>query len=348
MAQSSDQVKSSTDLRPPDERFWQRYSPHHEALLSGVGSLTVHGLVVGIMILLGWAALWARTSETQRPPNMDVLQLAEGAEGGGEPAPLGQGEENTKQEAVAANSNPQSEHTTKEILPMDLPKTLVSPDAIADDPTPSQKDDVGAFLETIGQEAKKVQAVKVKADKPAGRKDGQVGKKGLGGSGGGTGTGIGKGKGPGKGGGGGTGQHKVYANRWNFNPAGNGREQAEKLVAARMILVVPHPSGPFVIRDLRRRPAPLIRENVAKLLDGAVYWVSRAPAEVAKLAAELRLSAAPPFLIILVPEDREQQMAAAEAEYAKMQGRPYDTITETWFDFRLRNGIYEPVVISQK
>src|SRR5439155_5564489 len=80
----------STDtLLPPEERFWQRYSPHHEAPLSGVGSFVVHGLVIGVLILGYMLLNQRREAEANRPVTMDVVELAGGGSGfeggGGEP-----------------------------------------------------------------------------------------------------------------------------------------------------------------------------------------------------------------------------------------------------------------------
>src|SRR5262249_6829571 len=79
----------------PEEVFWQRFSPHHECLLSCVSSVTLHALVIGLLILIAVIAFWARNSEASphRPPNMDVVELEGGGDGGlegggAEPGPL--------------------------------------------------------------------------------------------------------------------------------------------------------------------------------------------------------------------------------------------------------------------
>ena len=36
---------------PPEERFWKRYSPHHEFTLSSASSAVVHLLALGILAL---------------------------------------------------------------------------------------------------------------------------------------------------------------------------------------------------------------------------------------------------------------------------------------------------------
>src|SRR5262249_33091891 len=41
----------------PDEQFWQRYSPHYEAPLSGVGSFAIHTLVIIVLAILGLVLL---------------------------------------------------------------------------------------------------------------------------------------------------------------------------------------------------------------------------------------------------------------------------------------------------
>src|SRR5262249_33205414 len=38
-------------VAPPNERFWQRYSPRHELPLSGVGSLTLHAAALGAVVI---------------------------------------------------------------------------------------------------------------------------------------------------------------------------------------------------------------------------------------------------------------------------------------------------------
>src|SRR5262245_15547896 len=48
---------AATPKMPPEEKFWQRYSPHQEMPLSAVSSLVLHGLAIGTLIMLaylGW------------------------------------------------------------------------------------------------------------------------------------------------------------------------------------------------------------------------------------------------------------------------------------------------------
>src|SRR5207248_1981324 len=45
--------------QPPDERFWIRYSPHHEMPLSAIGSVLLHILLVVVIVV---AYFWADRS----------------------------------------------------------------------------------------------------------------------------------------------------------------------------------------------------------------------------------------------------------------------------------------------
>src|SRR5438552_2825247 len=58
---------------PPEERFWQRYSPHHELSLSGTASLVLHALVMGLLLTGG--LLLARAGLGQDQPSVAVGTL---------------------------------------------------------------------------------------------------------------------------------------------------------------------------------------------------------------------------------------------------------------------------------
>src|SRR5262245_24937687 len=57
-------------LLPPDEQFWQRYSPHHEFRLSSAASIALHALVLALLALIGWSL--ARLATAQHPALADV------------------------------------------------------------------------------------------------------------------------------------------------------------------------------------------------------------------------------------------------------------------------------------
>src|SRR5262245_56414879 len=62
---------------PPDERFWKRYSPHHEFPLSTVGSIVVHALLIVALVVI--AVTWQEGLSAAKPVEMKVVEI----EGGG-------------------------------------------------------------------------------------------------------------------------------------------------------------------------------------------------------------------------------------------------------------------------
>src|SRR5260370_26223702 len=68
---------------PPEETIWKRYSPHHEAPLSFVGSAATHLLVLGLIGAGVALAYWAFKSQAQPLP-IDMVRM-----GGGGGSPTG-------------------------------------------------------------------------------------------------------------------------------------------------------------------------------------------------------------------------------------------------------------------
>ena len=79
--ENNSQVAQKQTPLPPDEEFWQRYSPHHEASLSGVTSLSLHLLAIPLLLLVGWLAYLLSGDQT-RPPNVGTVSFAEQGGGG--------------------------------------------------------------------------------------------------------------------------------------------------------------------------------------------------------------------------------------------------------------------------
>lgn len=355
MAACADSKKPSSGPAdaPTAETFWTRYSPHHECLLSWVGSATGHGLVLGILFLSGLAIGWARTSEVRRPPTMDVVQLEGGGQegGGGDPAPFGQ--EHIGKEAAVEQVKEKVALVPPDKFQEIKPRALDVPAA----PTlePAASDDIFASLNKsiveVNRDPPKPAVKQPKIASTIGSSKGVVDGKGRGGlGGGGDGTGRGKGVGPGLGGPGGRKltRQDILAWRWRFDMSGDGKEHADKLSAIGVILVVPDPAGkPLVIRDLKRRPVEALPEDISKFKD-AVRWLNRKPDSVFILAKELQLPFVPDRVELYLPRDREEKISEVEQRFARRLSRPMQNVRATWFDFQLRNGVYEPVVIRQE
>lgn len=346
-------------LLPPDVRFWQRYSPHHEFPLAGALSFFLHAVVVGIFGLAALLLVLRRESETNKPPRMDavVLQgLGDGSEGkGGDPGFPGERIAGTE----LAPSKPGSTEAAIEQPPsnfLDAPKGV---DLNLPLPLPPMAESGDNILETLAKLGKDAASQSTKETAPPQSKSGSPkisgsgnpkGTGGQGGSGGGAGKGM-KGSGFGSGGNLGSGKatkQQIYAQRWRFDLSGSGKEHAAKLQAVGVIIGVADPSGRFlVITDLNRRPVHARVDNPNKYKD-AVTWVNQEPGSVLALAKEVQLSFVPARVFLLLSKEREEKMAQEEADFARKQGRDPNRIQATWFDFRLQDGIYEPVVLRQE
>jgi len=73
-------TKGKETLIPPEPKFWQRYSPHHEAPLSSVSSFFLHVSVLALFALIFW--LGSRLSDSNKSIPVDAVAVT-GLEGGG-------------------------------------------------------------------------------------------------------------------------------------------------------------------------------------------------------------------------------------------------------------------------
>src|SRR5262245_49423792 len=231
---------------PNEQTFWTRYSPHHECLLSWMGSATGHGLVLGIMFPSGLVSIsWGR-SDAGRPPSMDVVQLppGDGLEegGGGNPAPFGQHDKEDVQQPKdmkMAAAAPQDKFQEIKAPQLSVPEApALDPGNVSEDPFKDLEKELKQFKDPPKQ---------AKTQVAIGDPKGNVGGKGPGGLGG---DGVGPGKGRGKGPGIGSGlparnatRQEILARKWRFDMSGDGKEHADKLAAIGVILAVPDPNG---------------------------------------------------------------------------------------------------------
>lgn len=353
-----------TPLIPPDETMWQKYSSRFELPLASATSIFLHGLVIGILAIGGLAFFFAASAEATKPAKMDVVMIegdGSGFEGlGGNPGLPG-----------SPDNNPQRTEFTPSLPDQPPPPDFPPPPAkddplpqlglpLIDDGKPPVNNDLVIELQKLAEAADK-RAKELTPSAPplpvpgpkTGKKVGSVGTgnpKGAGGLGGpGGGTGMGKKFGPGKGFGGPGGRpvtkQEIYALRWSFDLSGDGAEHARKLAAMGVTVgIIDHKGGFYLVTDLNRRPAELKRDKMPNLQE-VVGWQNRKPESIQALARELKLNVIPQAILLMLPKDREEKMAAEEARFAAEQGRALNTIRRTWFDFRLRNGMYDPVGI---
>ncbi|HTU91232.1 MAG TPA: hypothetical protein VMF69_14225, partial [Gemmataceae bacterium] len=107
---------ASNKLVSPDERFWQRYSPHAELPLSSAGSFVVHILAFGLLLLASFlGTLFFRTN---RSLPVEAVQLS-----GGGGNPHGRGEDrNTGADPVEAANPSDQKQDTETNPPENAPK----------------------------------------------------------------------------------------------------------------------------------------------------------------------------------------------------------------------------------
>ena len=92
--------------QPPDERFWVKYSPHHELPISSMASLTWHVLIGVVIVVVGFIITRNRFAD------MPIETVAWGG-GGGKLDGVGN--------ASGLGGAPQVEAATEQELPNPIP-----------------------------------------------------------------------------------------------------------------------------------------------------------------------------------------------------------------------------------
>jgi hypothetical protein len=343
--------ETSVGTVPPDEKFWQRYSAHHEFPLAGMTSFFIHALVIGVMALAGFWYLFQRESESNKPPTMDMVQLAGGGDGdeGAAGTPGLPGNPGPKEMETVLNPATGAVEPVPEAILKDAPKLEL---AVPEVDLTESKSDLESMLSKLEKDAAEQAKKTVKKESsPAKKQPSPSTVKGGGGEGG-TGGAGGKGtKGIGTGAGGPGGRKatkaEIYAMRWRFNLGRNAKEHVDQLKAVGLVVVFRSPQGvDYFVNDLNRRPVALKRGNIAQFKD-AVQWENTSMTSLVDLATELRLEFVPTKVLLFLPMEREEKIAAEEYRFADANKNKVQNIKETHFEFRLRDGVYEPVAVFQ-
>lgn len=339
---------TTTESAPPEERFWKRYSPHQELPLASAASVVLHGLALVCILLAGMALAFRWHDEASQPPQLEVgFVEAPGGDGGG-PNGGTPGTPGQPTEAVSPVEPKTPAFTASVPLPSVSPFKVAPPEN--EDPLPPLPTvDAKSQAEAVANAARQIQEKVNAANAAAAAANVKPGAGGTGGSSTGPGTGGGE-PGIGPGGVGGprsASKAEIRSRRWSFNLLGSPKEVVEKQILIGVTSGFTTPNGDlWLIKDLKRRPVEVHRENPEKFKD-AVQWFNRLPSSIGPLARELGLPP-PPQFVMLLPKDREQKMADAEMAFTQDRGRDISKVQKTWFDFRIRGGMVEPVVIGQE
>lgn len=354
-------MKATSAFSPltPEGSFWRRYSPHGEFPLSTLTSALFCALAAGLVLLASLFVGLARHSEQQRPPQMDLVEIAGGGgtEGSGGEGP-GSGGPAPRAENVPA-SGPASFPSSHPKLPP--PPKLTNPQEVPIVSLPAEivsgareVPDDPLVLQKLTQEAQRLQEQAQREIEQALRagQAGKEGKQGSAGSGGGEGGGKGTGRGKYTGAGRGTqiaGQVLTRRQRrelrWKINFSGSGEEHLAKLKALGITLVLPAGQGVFQEFDLSRMPPT--HRLVKDLHEQAnkIKWYNTYLPSLRELARVLHLSAVPPYAVIFLPAALEEEMIRLEHDY---QGLEEDQIELTEFEIQRRpDGSVGPVVVRQ-
>jgi hypothetical protein len=321
-------VQGKRPQAPPEERFWQRYSPHHEFPLSSVTSIVLHGFFAMVLVFIVTKLFSPTAAE---PLSLDAIEVDAG--GGGNPDGIG----DDRGDGVIPNGkveNADGKHPQNTLTPDQVVKNTQlakpSPDAKIDVPVDSDR----VIADDGGQPLENFLALKNSADKN--KISGKVAGKGQGGPGAGGGKGHGHGTGAGDGIGAGT-QKKISVRqkrmeRWVMVfDTRDGRDYRDQLIALGAILAVPlegrRGNGVYrVFRDLTRTPVEGKAEDIRPL--NRIFWVDDQRNSVAKLSEALGIPE-PPFIAAFFPKELEDNLR--EQERKETANCPEDDIEKTYF-----------------
>ncbi len=322
---------------PPDERFWKRYSPHHEFPLSLSSSVFLH--VIALVILIFGGVLLAIIGLAPKEAiAVDTITIAGG---GGNPDGYG----NQRGEGIISGPEAVEKDKPPEKIAKTVPNEKLqnpedTPPPLVETPSKDNTRYVEKDAQAIGSAAANVQskAKEKLAAHMAGKGQGGVGSGG--GKGSGTGTGEGGLEGPGKANI--TKRDKRRA-RWTmlFNVSGGGgRDYVRQLNGLGAILAYPTAGDNYmVIRNLSERPVRPVAEDIRQF--NMIWWQDDKPESVDSLARALGISPAPEYFVAFFPLALEQQLL--DKELKAFRGKEED-IEETVFRVQPRGGGYEPEV----
>jgi hypothetical protein len=342
----------------PTEHFWKCYNPQNELPLSGAGAIALHAMALGVIALAVYLSTRPERVEALTPPSMDVVEIQGG--GGNDGFGMGPGVGPTipgQGTQLAKVQNPDLKELLKANDPNQKLDVTSKPDQLkVKDPDsksstePDKSDAVfDAVLSDAKQEIAKSMNVKVEQLQTMGRIGGMSGSGG--GKGGGKGSGFGSHSGAGSGNsptGAVLTKQQKRQSRWRIHFSADGKRHVRELKAIQATLALPTPKqGIYHLVDLSG-PTAKVTQNDLRQHGTKVCWFNDGhdnSNSLTALAKALGLPSVPKYVVILLPDGMEQEMAELEASY---KGVPEALILETHFGIVERdNGTFGPVVIEQ-
>jgi hypothetical protein len=292
----------------PDERFWQRYSPHHEFTLSGATSVALHAGVILLLVLGTVAATRAGLGGKGQVPSVTIVQM----EDEGPSSAVAPGRRDQPM-LLPPDPQPSLGDARQQPLPLVLPTPLQVPEPGEDGRLLQLDNDAAKTTAMLGEIG-----ARLKPRPPAG-------------PGGTEGNRL---------------ERVPRMLRWTmlFNTQ-NGDDYARQLHGLGAILAIPAEGQEgryLILRDLGRRPVQGEVGNVADIQ--RIFWVDDKPDSVRALALALGLKNVPSHVVAFFPAKLEGELLDKELRYA---GRKEEQIEATRFRVvRTRDG-YGVDVVAQ-
>jgi hypothetical protein len=332
---------------PPEEQFWQRYSPHYEFPLSTVTSIVLHILAFVLLALIAWYIAKMASEQSKPLPEIGVVVVGGGGgnpkgvgggPGGELKAPPEQEDVGKHQEDVVPPEDPKHDPTLKPSAPIPPVLPTVTDDDVRN-LIKSGNDAVRALPRINQENQEKLRRGLI----PTGE-----GKDGPGAGGGkdrGRDTGTGRDQGPGTGD---VNERLKRTLRWVMVfDTYNGDDYANQLAGLGAILAIPQGGGKnvsyMVIHDLTNRPARGRVEDIEQIK--RIYWIDEKRESITPLCIALGIKPVPDHVVAFFPEKLEKLLLKIELQY---KNKKEHEIYETRFKVVKRGGTYVPEVSGQK
>jgi hypothetical protein len=326
----------ATQIQPPDEKFWIKYSHHHEMTISGMASLAWHTLAIVLMVVLAWVVAGRNGDEMP----IEMVDFT----GPGAGIPKGTGSDNTIArgsplvEAVDPSTLPREVKMPTEplqditglpITPRDL---LPVEDKDSDRALQMSIEHGTQALQKLAQMDKKIRdgLMPGRRGSPNGTEDG------------GEGNVIGGTNGPS----GGSGVRVKRQIRWTITfttQSGDDYLRQVHILGAILAFQTPEGGDPVCVKDLMGRPVKFEKEDLKKL--NRIFWIDDRPDSVAQLARAMGLNFVPDRIYALFPYTLEKELLRKELAF---KNRKEEEILETRFQILMRGNGYEIYVLDQR
>src|SRR5262245_32367887 len=325
---SSKSAPPPAPLAPPDEQFWDKYSPHHEFPLSSIGSVALHIGVFAALAGLLYLAYKSTISDKTPVPMRAIVVVGDntGAEGGGSGG--GKPQENV-------------DPTIHQVRPKEVPQAQL------DEAVPKLKE----FLPKVPSNSPGLRPEDLPAVPRFAGLDKELQDKLLEGASG------QKGKGPGTGGGGpgpegpGAGQASDPTSsasrgiRWELNfKTESGTDYLNQLRAMKATLLLPQPANWKEYKSYPLSEGSLVGQefDITKL--PGLHFIDDESGSAARLARAMGLDFSPPKFLAFFPKEIEEELARKEREF---RARKESEIFSTSFRILVRDGKPTITVIDQ-